>query len=43
MDNKEAILKDVLGPRGHLRAPAFQIQQAFIVGFNPNLYVEKIK
>jgi len=43
VDHKEAILKDVMGPSGNLRAPAFQIQQEFIVGFNPTLYAEKIK
>ena len=43
VDDKEAILRDVMGPSGNLRAPAFQIQQEFIVGFNPELYAEKIK
>ena len=39
-DQKEGILKDVIGPSGNLRAPAWRIGTEFIVGFNPELYEE---
>ena len=39
-DEKEKILKDVIGPSGNLRAPAWRIGTEFIVGFNPELYEE---
>ena len=39
-DEKEEILKDVIGPSGNLRAPAWRIGTEFIVGFNPELYAE---
>ena len=37
-DDKEEILKDVIGPSGNLRAPTWRIGNDFIVGFNPELY-----
>ncbi len=40
IDAKEAILKDVIGPSGNLRAPAWRLGTEFIVGFNPELYQE---
>ena len=39
-DEKEEILKDVIGPSGNLRAPAWRIGTEFLVGFNPELYEE---
>ena len=39
-DQKEEILKDVIGPSGNLRAPAWKVGTEFIVGFNPELYQE---
>ena len=39
-DQKEEILKDVIGPSGNLRAPAWRVGTEFIVGFNPELYQE---
>ena len=39
-DQKEEILKDVIGPSGNLRAPAWRVGTEFIVGFNPELYEE---
>ena len=39
-DQKEEILKDVIGPSGNLRAPTWRIGTEFIVGFNPELYQE---
>ena len=40
IDEKEEILKDVIGPSGNLRAPAWRVGTEFIVGFNPELYQE---
>ena len=40
INEKEEILKDVIGPSGNLRAPAWRIGTEFIVGFNPELYEE---
>ena len=40
IDDKEEILKDVIGPSGNLRAPTWRIGNEFIVGFNPELYEE---
>jgi len=39
-DDKHEILKDVIGPSGNLRAPAWRIGNEFIVGFNTELYEE---
>jgi len=39
-DDKAAILKNVMGPSGNLRAPALRIKDKFIIGFNPELYAE---
>ena len=38
IDAKEEILKEVIGPSGNLRAPAWKVGTEFIVGFNPELY-----
>ena len=40
IDEKEEILKDVIGPSGNLRAPAWRVGTEFIVGFNNELYQE---
>jgi len=40
IDAKEEILKDVIGPSGNLRAPAWKVGTEFIVGFNSELYLE---
>jgi len=37
-DEKEAILKHVMGPSGNLRAPTYRVKDEFIVGFNSDLY-----
>lgn len=39
-DDKETILKKVMGPSGNLRAPTFRLGNDFFVGFNPELYQE---
>jgi len=41
-DPKEDILKKIIGPSGNLRAPTLKIGEIFIVGFNLDLYTEKI-
>lgn len=42
-DNKAEILKNAMGPSGNLRAPTFLIKDQFLIGFNLDLYAEKIK
>ena len=37
-DNKDAILKQVMGPSGNLRAPTFRVKDHFVIGFNEALY-----
>ena len=37
-DNREAILKVVLGRSGSLRAPTVQVGHVFYVGYNDSLY-----
>ncbi len=39
-DNKDEILKRVMGPSGNLRAPTYRVGDTFVVGFNPDLYGE---
>ena len=39
-DQKEAVLKSVMGPSGSLRAPTYRSGDQFVVGFNPDLYEE---
>ena len=40
-DDKEAILKDVMGRSGNLRAPTLQVGNEFFVGFNEAVYAEQ--
>ena len=42
-DEKEDILKRLMGPSGNLRAPTLRVNNQFIVGFNPEMYEEKFK
>lgn len=37
-DGKEAILKQVMGPSGNLRAPALRVGDEFVVGFHADFY-----
>ncbi len=37
-DGKEAILKQVMGPSGNLRAPTLRVGDTFVVGFHPDFY-----
>ena len=39
-DDKAAILKDIMGPSGNLRAPTWKIGNEILVGFNLELYEE---
>ena len=42
-ENKTDILKQAMGPSGNLRAPTFRIKDQFLIGFNSELYDEKLK
>ena len=37
-DDKDKILKQVMGPSGNLRAPTLRLKNRFIIGFNDDLY-----
>lgn len=37
-DDREDILRQVMGPSGNLRAPACRVGTEFVVGFNAELY-----
>lgn len=37
-DGKEAVLAAVMGPSGNLRAPTLRVGDAFVVGFEAELY-----
>ncbi len=37
-DDREKILKSVMGPSGNLRAPALEVKEGFLIGFNSDLY-----
>ena len=40
---KEAVLNQVMGPSGNLRAPTYRVKDTFVVGFNPDLYAAWLK
>jgi hypothetical protein len=42
-DEKDAILKQAMGPSGNLRAPTYRIKDQFVIGFNADLYEETFK
>lgn len=42
-EEKAAILQQVMGPSGNLRAPAYRVKDDFVVGFNPELYAQWLK
>ena len=42
-NEKEEVLKRVMGSSGNLRAPTLRINDQFIIGFNPEMYEEKFK
>lgn len=40
---KEALLKEAIGPTGNLRAPTYRVGDEFVIGFNPELYEAWLK
>ena len=42
-DEKNAVLKQAVGPSGNLRAPTYRVKDEFVVGFHPELYEEWMK
>ena len=42
-DEKEAILKQAMGPSGNLRAPTYRVKDQFVIGFNADLYEDWVK
>jgi hypothetical protein len=42
-DNKDEILKRVMGSSGNLRAPTYRVGDRFVVGFNLDLYVDWVE
>jgi hypothetical protein len=42
-DEKEAVLQQVMGPSGNLRAPTYRVKDQFMVGFNADLYENWVK
>ncbi len=38
--DRDAVLQQVMGPSGNLRAPTLKIGEQFVVGFNGELYQE---
>ncbi len=40
---KDAILQQVMGPSGNLRAPTYRRGDDYMVGFNPELYADWLK
>ncbi|MDA3903244.1 MAG: ArsC family (seleno)protein [Desulfuromusa sp.] len=43
VEEKEAILRQVMGPSGNLRAPTYRMDDEFIVGFNVDFYTDWLK
>ena len=39
-DEKEALLQQVMGPSGNLRAPTYRVKDQFVIGFNEDFYEE---
>lgn len=40
---KEAVLKNIMGPSGNLRAPTYRVGDDYVVGFNLDLYQDLTK
>ena len=40
---KEAIMKQVMGPSGNLRAPTYRVGEEYVIGFNADLYDDWVK
>lgn len=41
--NREEILKIAMGPSGNLRAPTFRVGEYYVVGFNEDMYTERLQ
>lgn len=41
--NREEILKISMGPSGNLRAPTFRLGEYYVVGFNEDMYTERLQ
>mgnify|MGYP001812176813 CR=1 FL=1 len=39
-DGRESVMKKAMGPSGNLRAPTYRVGDAYIIGFNEDLYSE---
>jgi len=42
-DDKEAILKQAMGPSGNLRAPTLRRDDQIVIGFNADFYAQWLK
>lgn len=42
-EEKAAILQQVMGPSGNLRAPTYRVKEDFVVGFQPEFYAQWLK
>lgn len=42
-DEKDALLQQVMGPSGNLRAPTYRVEDRFVIGFNVDLYEDAFK
>jgi len=40
--NRADILKMAMGPSGNLRAPTFKVGEYYVVGFNDDMYSERL-
>ena len=38
LDDREQIIKSIIGPSGNLRAPTWRIGSDYLVGFHPDQY-----
>jgi len=42
-DEKDAVMKQAMGPSGNLRAPTYRVGKDYIIGFNLDLYEDWVK
>ena len=42
-DGKEAVLKQVMGPSGNLRAPTLRVGDSVVVGFHADFYQQWLR
>ncbi len=41
--NREDILKMAMGPSGNLRTPTFKVGEYYVVGFNDEMYSQRLQ